>query len=317
MLETQNLTKRFGDFLAVSDLSMKLRPGEIYGLLGPNGAGKTTTISMILGILKPTRGKVTIFGKALAEDPFGIKRRIGVVAEGHAFYQEMTAWEYLMFFGELYRAANAAERAELLLNQVDLWDWRGALISQFSAGMRRKLSFVRGLLHAPDVIILDEPVSNLDPYGILQIRQILKEERRQGRTILISSHILSEVEQTVDRVGIISRGRLISEDTMDSLRRKVGGRRTIEVELVEGPAGLPEAIMALDFVTLVQQDGPNLTVYTQEDRDYRSDLGRALAGQGAIVQGMRAAETSLEEAFITITEKHIREWAGGNHQDGE
>jgi len=310
MIETRNLTRRFGRFKAVDDLSLRLEPGEIYALLGPNGAGKTTTISMILGTLTPTSGEVLIFGKRMAEDPFAIKRRIGVVAENQAFYPRMTAWEYLMFFAELYQAEFGAERAEHLLKQVELWDWRQGLIGQFSAGMRRKLGFVRGLLHSPEVLILDEPVANLDPYGILQVRAILQEERALGRAILISSHILSEVEQTVDRVGIISKGRLIIEDNMKNLRQLVGGQRRIEVELVELPAGLVARLEHLPFVTEVLADRTNLTVFTLEDRDYRSDLGRVLSEQGAIVQGMRAHEASLEEAFVTITEQHIRQWAG-------
>ncbi len=310
MIETRNLTKKFGRFKAVDDLSLRLVPGEIYGLLGPNGAGKTTTISMILGTLLPTSGEVLIFGKRLADDPFSIKRRIGVVAESQAFYPKMTAWEYLMFFAELYRAEKGAERAEELLRQVELWEWRQGLVGQFSAGMRRKLAFVRGLLHSPEILILDEPVANLDPYGILQVRTILQRERELGRTILISSHILSEVEQTVDRVGIISRGRLIIEDDMHNIRQLVTGRRRIDVELVELPNGLVASLEDLPFVTEVVQNAAKLTVYTLEDRDYRSDLGRVLSERGAIVQGMQAHEASLEEAFVTITEQHIREWTG-------
>lgn len=315
MIQTIELTKRFGSFTAVNCLNLELRPGEIYGLLGPNGAGKTTTLSMILGILEPTRGEIRIFGKPLREDPFSIKRRIGVVAESHAFYYEMTAWEYLMFFGKLYKAEDASARGRDLLERVELWDWRNALIAQFSAGMRRKLSFVRGLIHSPDVLILDEPVSNLDPYGIVQIREILLRERQRGATILITSHILSEVEQTVDRVGIISRGRLITEDTMENLRQKVGGARRIEVELVEFPHGLQEAVRSLVFVTSVSDNDHKMIVITKDDRDYRADLGRVLAEKGAIVKGMRTVETSLEEAFITITERHIRDWAGGDNAD--
>ncbi|HUF36988.1 MAG TPA: ABC transporter ATP-binding protein [Anaerolineales bacterium] len=315
MIETKNLTKRFGRFKAVDDLNLRIEPGQIYGLLGPNGAGKTTTISMILGTLAPTSGEVSIFGKRLADDPFAIKRRIGVVAESQAFYPKMTAWEYLMFFSELFQAENGAKRAEDLLKQVELWDWRQGLIGQFSAGMRRKLGFVRGLLHSPEILILDEPVANLDPYGILQVRTILLKEREQGRAILVSSHILSEVEQTVDRVGIISKGRLIIEDNMENLLQRVGGRRRIEVELVELSEGLVAGLAALQFVVQVVQDGNKLTVFTREDGDYRGELGRALSERGAIVQGMRTHQASLEEAFITITEQHIRAWTGERDDD--
>lgn len=309
MIQTHDLTKVFGTFTAVDRVNLELRPGETYGFLGPNGAGKTTTLLMILGILPPTRGSVRIFGKSLDEAPFEIKRRVGVVAEHQNFYDEMTAWEYLMFFADLYGVEGVERRARDLLERVNLWTWRDVWLGGYSTGMQRKFGLVRALLHSPDVLILDEPVSGLDPYGIVQVREILAEERAAGRTILISSHILSEIERTADRVGIIARGKLLFEDTMPNLRQRVGGQRRIEVEVVDDVNGLTHDLQALAFVTRVQQDGPRLMVFTLDDRDYRVDLARSLAGYGVIVQGMRAIEPTLEEAFITITEAHIHDWA--------
>ena len=168
MIETKNLKKQFGDFTAVEDISIQINPGEIYGFLGPNGAGKTTTLMMILGIYKPTAGEVRIFGNKLEEKPFEIKRRLGVVAEYQSYYDEMSAWEYLMFFGKLFEV----EKVELL-ERMNLWRFKDVVIGGYSTGMQRKLGFVKALLHSPDVLILDEPVSGLDPFGIVQVREIL------------------------------------------------------------------------------------------------------------------------------------------------
>lgn len=311
IIQARGLVKKFGDFTAVDGITLDLTAGEIYGFLGPNGAGKTTTISMLLGILEPTAGSVKIFGRALQDDPFAIKRRIGVVAEYQTFYNEMTGLEYLMFFADLYGVENAEKRARHLMERVTLWEWRDALISGYSTGMKRKLGFARAFLHSPEVILLDEPVSGLDPYGIIQVRTLIEEALEEKATVLVSSHILSEVERTVNRVGIIAKGKLIVEDTMENLRARVGGSRHVEVEIVEPKAGLLKSLEGLPFVQRVTQDGDMLSVFTDDKQDYRAEIGRALAEQGAIVQGMKTVQASLEEAFVTITESYVQQLAGG------
>jgi ABC-2 type transport system ATP-binding protein len=248
-------------------------------------------------------------GQPLERDPFAIKRRIGVVVEAQNYYEEMTTWEYLMFFGRLYQVEGAEKRAQELLERLGLWKWRNVLLSGFSSGMQRKLSMARALLHSPDILILDEPVANLDPYGIVQIRELLADEHAAGRTILISSHILSEVERMASRIGILAHGRLLFEDTMANLKRRSGGRRRIEIELADPANGIANVLSSLAFVDELKQNGNRLTLFTEGDRDYRSDVGRALTAQGAVVQGMQSIEPTLEEAFITITEEHVRDWA--------
>jgi ABC-2 type transport system ATP-binding protein len=308
MITTKNLKKKFGSFVAVEDISLNIAPGEIYGFLGPNGAGKTTTIMMILGILKPTAGEVRIFGEKIDKKPFMIKRRIGVVAEYQNFYDEMTAWEYLMFFARLLEVEDAEKRSRELLEKLNIWEFRDVLVGGYSTGMQRKLGFVRALLHSPEILILDEPVSGLDPFGIVQVREILNEEHKAGTTIMISSHILSEVERTADRVGIIARGRLLVEDTMPHLRQIVSAQNQIELDLHLPEQSLIQDLSSLPFVTNLSQEKGHWILSTLSDRDYRTELGGFLAGRGAVVLGMKMIETSLEDAFITITEKHIRDW---------
>jgi ABC-2 type transport system ATP-binding protein len=224
VLQTDALTRRFGAFTAVDGLNLEVRQGETYGFLGPNGAGKTTTLMMLAGVLRPTSGEVRLFGKRLSDDPFALKRRVGVVIEAQSYYDEMTAWEYLTFFARLYRAQDASKRGQTLLERLGLWEWRDTIIGGFSTGMQRKLALVRALLHAPELLILDEPVASLDPFSVKQVRELLLDEHAAGRTILISSHILSEIEH--DRPLVSSRAAVSVEDTMSSLGSRLARARS-------------------------------------------------------------------------------------------
>ncbi len=308
---TVHLSKQYGAFTAVDDLNLHVQPGEIYGFLGPNGAGKTTSLMMILGLVKPTAGHVEIMGQRLAADPFGLKRRIGVVAENVQQYDEMTAQEYLTFFARLYRVSNAEQRIQSLMERVHLWDRRRVLVGGYSRGMRQKLSLCRALLHDPDVLLLDEPVSGLDPRGIRQVRELLLDENQRGKTIVISSHILSEIERTAHRIGIIAKGRLLVEDSMDNLRLRVEDHQRIELELHGPPPDAGELLQSLDFVEKVTPgDSGKLILHTNNQIDRRPDVARVLAAQGLLVTGMRLLETSLEDAFVTITDESVESWLG-------
>lgn len=305
MIIANELTKKFGNFIAVNNLNLSIQRGESYGFLGPNGAGKTTTLLMLLGLLEPTRGEVLIDGKIIHNNSFDIKRRIGVVTENQAFYDEMTAWEYLMFFGKLYSVNKPTLIAEELLERVELLNWKNMSVGSFSTGMRKKLGFIRALIHSPDILILDEPVSGLDPFGIIQIRRLILDEKRKGTTMIISSHILSEVEQTVDRVGIISKGKLLLEDTILNLQNRFGINKSIYVSLVNQQDDVIESLRALSFVKEVNIEGSIIEIVTPGDKDYRKEIGRFLLEKQAVVVEMRQNKSSLEEAFITITDNNL------------
>ncbi len=305
MIETIQLTKKYGDFTAVSDLSLKVEKGEIYGFLGPNGAGKTTTIMMLLGILEPTSGTVKLFDKSMKSDYFNIKRRIGVLSENQYLYEDMTALEYLRFFGELYKVENIDRRITEVLGLVNLDHRKNVLLRGYSKGMKQKLGLARALLHDPEVLILDEPVSSLDPYGIKEVRDILMEENRKGKTMFISSHILSEIERTCHRVGILNRGRLLAEDTMSELRRRLMDEVQLYIELEGATEELINTVKALPFVISVEATNNQLSVKTKADKDYRGLLSTAIANGGGVVLDLRRHEMSLEEAFVTITEKNL------------
>jgi ABC-type multidrug transport system ATPase subunit len=203
----------------VDGLDLAVRRGEIYGFLGPNGAGKTTTMLMLLGIERPTAGRVELFGAWPAADPFATKRRIGVVAEQPAFYDDLSAWESLGFHARLHRVEGWERAAAGLIERLGLAGFERLRAVDYSRGMRQKLGLVRALLHSPELLVLDEPVSGLDPHGIRQVRELLLDANRAGVTILVSSHILSEVERTAHRVGILHGGRLVAEDEVGRLLR--------------------------------------------------------------------------------------------------
>lgn len=309
MIETIALCKDYGKIKAVDHLDLKIQSGELYGFLGPNGAGKTTTLMMILGILKPSSGQVHIMGKPLAKEYFQIKRQIGVVAEYQNFYDDMTAWEYLLFFARIFKVEDAPRRAQELLERLNLWQWRDVMVGGFSTGMQRKLGFARALIHQPKILVLDEPVSGLDPFGIVQVREMLQELHASGTTILVSSHILSEIERTATRVGIISKGQLIYEGPLELLKAETGGNRRIEIEMLNPSPELIADIKNLPFVSSISPENGHFLIVTTSNRDYRLELGQFLADRRMPIQGMRTLETSLEEAFITITEQHVRDWA--------
>lgn len=308
VVETANLTKIYGNFTAVSNLNLTIREGETYGFLGPNGAGKTTTLLILMGIIKPSKGEAKIFGKKLSPNSYEIKKKIGMLSETQNGYDDLTAWEYLQFFGQLYSVQDFSKRAAYLLERLDLFEWKDVLLKNYSTGMGRKLNFSRSILHSPDLIILDEPVSGLDPKGIFQVRTLLQEENKKGKSILISSHILSEVEQTADRIGILSKGKLLIEDDISRLK-KVGHRENrIEIEIANLSIDLVNYLNTVNFIVKIEQDKNTLVIATRDDKDYRDDIGQILVQQGAVIRGMRNIENSLEEVFVAITENNVKDW---------
>jgi ABC-2 type transport system ATP-binding protein len=305
MIKTVNLGKEYGDFWAVRDLNINLRGGEIYGFLGPNGAGKTTTILMILSILRPTMGHIYLFGEQLNGSRVEIRSRIGVVSEKQYFYPEMTMREYLDFFGELYQVRNRRQRIGELAERVELVNVLDKRMRAFSRGMQQKVGFVRALLHEPELLILDEPVSGLDPMGIRQVRGLIEGENKRGKTVFISSHLLSEIEKLCDRVAIMNNGRLLAEDRMENLVRRLTEESELDIELAEGKPGAIDELEGLDFVNGVSIDGKFLRVKVKTDQDYRLDVVQTLISQGYVPVGIQVRSMSFEEAFVTITKENI------------
>jgi len=307
MIQTKNLTKRYGKFTAVDGVNLNIPAGEIYGFLGPNGAGKTSTIMMLLGIVKPTAGEIRLFDEAYSPKRLDLRRRIGMVPEKHptGMWTWMTAGEYLQMFADLFGLENSGKRIDYLLERVGLGEVKNKKFSEFSRGMLQKLSIVRALLHDPDILFLDEPISGLDPFGVKQIRDLILEENREGRTIFISSHILSEMEKVCHRVAIIFGGKLMAEDQMKTMLTTLAKDREIHVDLEELPADLPGKVKSLDFVQDATGQEKTLVVKVPKTGDYRKALSKFLIDQDLVPLSIQEKSLSLEEAFVTITKENI------------
>lgn len=310
MLRTENLSKSYDSKVAVHDLNLNIAPGEIYGFLGPNGAGKTTTIRLLLGLLQPTNGRVFLFDEPITDDIIALKRRIGVVAEEPPPANRMTAWELVHFFADLNHVAHPEGRMEELFHALDLWDARHALASAYSRGMRQKLSLIRALIHTPDLLILDEPVSGLDPFGIRQVRAVVDEHREQGGAVLISSHILSEVERSANRIGILHQGHLLVEDSISGIRTRIGGTNIVQLELLDIPKNLLAKLQSIPEVEKIETIENRLTLHLSSSRDARPDVFQAVVAAGGVLVSMEMDEISLEEAFVTITNQNVQQLAG-------
>jgi ABC-type multidrug transport system ATPase subunit len=312
MVRTRGLVKRYGRLVAVDGLDLHVRAGEIYGFLGPNGAGKTSTLMMLLGIARPTAGEILLFGERYTPERLELRRRIGVVPEKHprGVWPWMTAREYLELFADLFGVPGARARIDTLLERVALDSVRDKRIREFSRGMLQKLSFVRALLPDPDLLLLDEPISGLDPLGIRQVRDLIQTERREGRAILISSHQLSEMERLCDRVAIIARGRLLAEDAMATLLSRLTPEREIRVELEAIPQGLAEGMRKLPFVSGTEEIGTTFVVKVSREGDFRREVAQHLIGLGLVPLSISERQPSLEEVFVTITGETAARLAG-------
>jgi ABC-2 type transport system ATP-binding protein len=307
MIRTAGLVKKYGSFTAVDGINLNIPRGEIYGFLGPNGAGKTTTIMMLLGISRPTAGEIFLFGERYTPERLDLRRKIGVVPEKHprGVWAWMTAHEYLSLFADLFRVPASGKRMETLLEKVDLIRFRARRIREFSRGMLQKLSIIRALLPDPDILFLDEPISGLDPIGIKQVRDLILSENREGRTIFISSHQLSEMEKICHRVAIIFRGRLLVEDSMGNLLSRMAADREVHVDLETIPPDLTDRMRELPFVRDAEARGTTLVVRVPREGDFRKTLSESLFRLDLVPLRIAEKVPSLEEAFMTITQENV------------
>lgn len=223
IIEVKNLTKKFNDFKAVDNISFDVRKGEIFGFLGPNGAGKSTTIRMLCTLTRPTAGKATVAGCDVVKGASAVREHIGLVAEKIILYDRLTAFENLKFFGQLYHLPpkTLEERAVKWLKTLKMERWRDKLAGTFSSGMKQRVNIARALLTEPEILFLDEPTLGLDPQTSRSIRDFIKELRRHGVTVILTTHIMPEAEELADRIAIIDRGRILALDTLLNLKKQI------------------------------------------------------------------------------------------------
>lgn len=302
---TEKIAKRYGDLLALDDINVQVDRGEIYGFLGHNGAGKTTLMSILLGLIPPTSGTVYLFGEPFTKRRPEIIARIGVMGEEQHFYEDMTAFEYLTLFADLTGVHAKKKVIEDRLEAVGLLERQLYLIETFSHGMRQKLGLARALLHEPELLFLDEPVSGLDPHGIRSVRELLLELKQRGTTVFISSHVLSEVERVADRVGILVKGRLLAEGTLKRLGELVGKKTILEIEYSATRNGIGEMLRQMPFIFDLHEGHHRLVIEMDASEDYRHQISKAITELGGVIIAMKMREPTLEETFVTLTERNL------------
>lgn len=303
MIETRDLTKMYGDLYALNRLNMKLEKGDVYGFIGPNGAGKTTTMRMLATLLNPTYGEAEVCGYSIYTGAKDIRRLIGYMPDFFGVYDDMKVIEYLEFFAAAYRIKGPARRkiCEDVLELVDLTYKREALVTSLSRGMTQRLGLARVLLHDPQVLLLDEPASGLDPRARIEIRGLLKELRKMGKTILVSSHILPELADICNKVGIIERGELLVSGEVSEVMKRVRSSTVLQIntgdknkeaaDLLAQQSNIDNVELKEEFI-VVKINDPNV--------DY-SFIPHILLQNGYRLRMFREEELSLEDAFMVLT----------------
>jgi ABC-2 type transport system ATP-binding protein len=299
-IETKDLTKKYGKVTVVDRLNFHVKENEVFGLLGPNGAGKTTTILMLLGLTEPASGTVRVYDFNSTREPLKVKRIVGYLPEEVGFYDGLTARENLRFIADLNNIApsEAESRIDEVLEMVGLTEERDVVTRKFSRGMRQRLGIADVLIKQPKLVILDEPTSGLDPSGINQLLDIIAGLPKMGTTVLLSSHQLYQVQRVCHSVGILSKGKMVIEGSIDELGREAmsGGRFMIEVETAEPKAELVEIIKKIKGVENVEAGGTILKISASSD--LRPQISKAVVDNDALLVQMKVHEFSLDDIYM-------------------
>jgi ABC-2 type transport system ATP-binding protein len=301
-IETFDLTKSFGALTAVSKLNLKVRAGSIHGFLGPNGAGKTTTIKMLIGLLKPDGGSATVLGQKLGWDRPEVRSKVGYMPELPKLPKHLKGRELLDIYGRMYDMAREERREQTseLLDIVGLAERANDLIGKYSKGMQQRLGLAQALLNKPELVILDEPSLGLDPVGMVEVREKIREIAKKGTTVFLSSHLLNEVQQVCTHVTIINKGVAIASGTLDQISAKVEGPVVIEAEVAKLSKDVVKKVKELPFTVDVSRDEKHLFVKVNTRDDVRVQVSEAITAGGGVVISMSFRGKGLEDAFMDL-----------------
>jgi ABC-2 type transport system ATP-binding protein len=314
MIEAEGLTKDFNDFRAVDNATFKVESGNVLAVLGPNGAGKTTIVRMLTSILKPTLGRASVVGYDVVAQPAQVRANVGVLTEQHGLYERMKPLDYLDFFGRIYKlpASERRRRALDLLERFGLADSVNKRLGEYSKGMKQKLALVRAMLHNPPALLLDEPTSAMDPQSAKQVRDAIVELRRDRRTIILTTHNLSEAQTLADRIAVIRRGRIIANGTFAELLRRFVGEPLMEIQFVRPLNGVAKDLA--DMVEIVDSADCWLRFRTPDPQTTNPAILRRLAARGVDVVTLSEVQQSLETVYLQIVAED--EQAEGNTEHG-
>lgn len=312
MINAIGLTKYYGLNCAVDNLSFNAKKGEILGFLGPNGAGKTTTMRILTGYMPPTSGQVTIGGYDVIDQSLEVRRLVGYLPESVPLYADMRVKEYLKFMSKLRKLNNIDIRIKEILDEVGIKDRADSYIEKLSKGMRQRVGLAQALIHKPEVLILDEPTIGLDPVQIIEVRKLIQQIGKE-RTVLLSTHILSEAQQICDRVMIINRGRLVAEDTPEHLQKRLSGSRKVYIRVVDNPTkalSLIRTLPALETACLNEKN--QIEFENPVDKDLRPTVAKTLVSADIGLIEMQIEKANLEDVFLQLTQSDNNNASIGN-----
>ncbi len=309
MIKVQNITKKYGNFVAVDDISFEIKKGEIVGLLGENGAGKTTTMNMITGFIEQTNGKILIDDIDTLKRPKKAKRKIGYMPEGVPLYTDLTVKEFVTFMAEIKKVKRKErkEKVEKTLKETGLFDVQNKLIKNLSRGYKQRVSLAGTLVSDPEILILDEPTVGLDPKQITEIRSLIKKFGKK-HTVILSSHILSEVSQICDKVIIINKGKIIAIDTPKNLEEKVSNDNSVYITVEDKDNkmdSIKDKIIDIKEIKIVENNNDGTKKYMvvgEQGKDLRKEIFEVLAKEGITIFEMKKADSTLEDAFMKLIE---------------
>ena len=302
MIRVNGLIKDYGARRALNNITFDANQGEIVGFLGPNGAGKTTTMRILTGYMPPTEGEAIVAGYDVVEESLEVRKRVGYLPETVPLYTDMTALDYLKFMAELRHIPNAEDRAYETLEQVNLEDRANSYIGNFSKGMRQRVGLAQALIHRPEVVILDEPTIGLDPAQVVEIRNVIKEIGKD-RTVLLSTHILTEAQNMCDRVLIINKGQIVTEDTPENLQSNLMGTQRVVLRVRGDSDGIGTTIKKVKGTRNIEiKDAQNVEFEISADQDVRPQVAKAVVQAGYELLEMRPVGMSLEEIFLELTQ---------------
>lgn len=304
LVEIQNLRKEYRDLVAVKGLNLTLDAGDIFGFIGPNGAGKTTTIKMLATLLLPTSGVAYVDGINVVEDPDAVRSRIGYMPDAFGVYDDFKVWEYLDFFCAAYRVPKGDRPGliDTVLDLTTLTEKKDSYVDELSRGMKQRLCLAKTLVHDPKVLLLDEPASGLDPRARIEIKELLKELKGMGKTIIVSSHILPELADFCTKIGIIERGEMIVSGPIDAVMHEVVGGRVLEIRVPESDREKATGVLqGVEHVRSVKLIGETIRVDYTGTLDDQSEVLLALIHAGARVQSFAEQDTDLEDIFLRVT----------------
>ncbi len=310
MIEVRGLTKAYGEKVAVRDLSFSVRRGEIFGLLGPNGAGKTTTIRVLACIIPPDSGEVRVNGYDVVEDPLSVKASVGLLPERISLYERLTVMENLLFFARLYGVEEPLPKIKELLDKLEIRDRADQPVSKLSKGLKQRVSIVRALLHDPPVLLLDEPTSGLDPMSADVMRSLIRELSSQGRTILLSSHNLWEVQQLCHRVALINT-KLLAVGSVDELSKKFLGPPKVRLLLEEVGEEVLEAIRSVTGVITLERRDKEILIEVEDPEKAVPAISEAVVKAGGRIFEISVVRPALEELFVRVLKDEVGQDPGG------